>query len=190
MGRHSSPEQSHFYRSFAGWVIVWVAIAVVAGISVWFLVTQLGGPEVTRPLAEGRDRERAEEVDPEPTVSGARVAAVAETPEATPTPVPTDTPSQDVELITDGVSIQVLNGTQDVSAGQTMADKLEGLGFSIVAVEESSQPYEATTVFWSTEASRDAAIALADKHGWAAEAKPANLSDEVSVHVVVGADEV
>lgn len=190
MGRHSSPEQGHFYRSFAGWVTVWVAIAIVAGISVWFLVTQLGGPAVTRPLAEGRGGERAEQPDPQPTVSGARVAAVAETPEAAPTPVPTETPSQDVELITDGITVQVLNGTQDGAAGQTMADRLADLGFSIVAVEESSQPYEATTVFWSTEASRDAAIALADKHGWAAEAKPGNLSDEVSVHIVVGADEL
>lgn len=189
MGRHSSPEQGHFYRSFAGWIVVWAVIAGVAGIAVWFLVAGLGGPDVTRPIAQGRDRARAEEPDPEPTVSGARVAAVS-TPPASPTSTPTPTPTEEVELNTEGISVQVLNATSDASAGQTMADRLSELGYGVVAVEESSQPYELTTVFWSTDASREAATALAQRNGWVAEPKPGNLSPEVSLHVVVGADEV
>lgn len=192
MGRHSSPEQGHFYRSFAGWIVVWAVIAGVAGIAVWFLVAELGGPDVTRPIAQGKDRVRAEapEPEPEPTVSGARVAAVSTPPASPPAPTPMPTPSQEVELITEGISVQVLNATSDGSAGQTMADRLSELGYEVVAVEESSQPYELTTVFWSTDASREAATAVAERHGWVAEPKPANLSPEVSLHVVVGADEV
>lgn len=192
MGRHSSPEQSHFYRSFIGWVGLWVLIAVVAGAAVWSIVAALGGPDAQRPIAADRERDTSDRAPvPEPTVSGARIVNVAETPTPEPTATPTpEAPDDDVKLITEGVSVQVLNGVADAGAGQAMADRLAELGYTVVAVEESSRPYPQTTVFWSTEASREAATALADRHGWRAEAKPANLADSVSLHVVVGADEV
>lgn len=197
MGRHSSPNQGHFYRSFAGWVFLWAVIATVTGAAVWFIVAALGGPSAQRPVAAASDKN--EKAAPAPTVSGIRIAATpepSETPEAaeTPDPVPSATatqePSEEVELITEGISVQVLNGTAAPAAGQTMAERLAQLGFEIVAVEESSRGYDQTTVFWSSDATRDAATALAERHGWVAEPKPANLSDEVSLHVVVGSDEI
>jgi hypothetical protein len=188
MGRHSSADQRHFYRSFAGWVMLWAVIAVVAGVAVWFIVGALGATDVQRPIAAGRGK--AERPVPAPTVSGVRIAATPETPQPAPTPMETEAPPEDVELITKGISVQVLNGTSDPSAARTMADELSGLGFTIIAVEDSSQPYAQTTVFWSTDASQDAAVALAESNGWVAEPKPANLADTVSIHVVVGADEV
>lgn len=190
MGRHSSADQGHFYRSFAGWVVLWAVIAAVTGAAVWFLVTELGGPDLQKPVASERDRTKNDGASPTPTVSGARIAAATETPTPTPTPTPTEPTGDDVKLITEGVSVQILNGTADPGAAQAMADRLGGLGYSVVAVEESSRHYPRTTVFWSAESSREAAEALAGRHGWAAEAKPANLSDEVSLHVVVGADEI
>ena len=190
MGRHSSPDQGHFYRSFFGWIGLWAMIAAVTGIAVWFVVGALGGPEAKNSVAAEAPVEPIEE--PEPTVQGSRVVNEPESDTETPAP---DEASEDVgedkdvKLITEGVSVQVLNGTTNAAAAQAMGDKLSGLGYSVVAVEESSRVYNETTVFWSTEASRDAAVALAERFGWLAEPKPANLSDTVSFHVVVGADE-
>lgn len=187
MGRHSSADQGHFYRSFAGWVMLWAVIAAVAGVAVWFIVGALGANEMQRPLAAERNKGDKEAV-PAPTVSGIRIAAPPETPQPAPTPSDTEAAPEDVELITEGISVQVLNGTADPAAARTMADELSGLGFTIIAVEDSSQLYPQTTVFWSTDASQDAAEALAERNGWVAEVKPANLADTVSLHVVVGAD--
>ena len=183
MGRHSSPSQGPFYRSIVGWAALWVTIAVITGISVWLIVNTIGGPEVS-PTAAIESRETAEP-DPEPTeVSTDDPVIVAS---VSPTPEPAETES--TELITEGVTVQVLNGTSQPDAGEAMADRLGGLGYTVVTVEESSQIYEETTVFWSTEESREAAEALAGRFGWQAEPKPENLSSGVSVHVVVGADE-
>lgn len=181
MGRHSSPSQGPFYRSIAGWAALWVTIAVITGIAVWLTVTTIGGPEVT-PTAATEPRETSEP-EPEPTEESTDdpviVASVSPTPEETRTP----------ELITEGVTVQVLNGTAQPDAAQTMADRLGGLGFTVVTVEESSRTYQETTVFWSSDASREAAEALAVRFGWVAGPQPGNLSTSVSLHVVVGADE-
>ena len=191
MGRHSSPEQGHFYRSFFGWVGLWAMIAMVTGIAVWFVVGAVGGPNVRQSIAAdaGRPSEQKEPEVPAPTVSGAVIAKETATP-AAPSPEPTSEGGvKKIELITEGITVQVLNGTGDARAAQALADKLTGLGYTVIAVEESSRLYEETTVFWSAEATRDAAVALSDRFGWVSDAKPANLSEDVSFHVVVGADE-
>ena len=191
MGRHSSPQQGHFYRSFFGWVGLWAMIAMVTGIAVWFVVGAIGGPNTRTSVAADAPAadEQDEPVEPAPTVSGAVITNEPPSPSPSPEP-PQEDAAKDTKLITEGVSVQVLNGTADAGASQALADKLAGLGFTIIAVEESSRMYPETTVFWSTDASRDAAVALATRFGWVSEPKPANLSDGVSVHVVVGADEL
>jgi hypothetical protein len=93
-----------------------------------------------------------------------------------------------VRLITEGITIQVLNGTADPEAGTAMADELTKLGFQVVTVESTSKPYTETTVYWSVPDATKAAEALADKREWVADEKPANLADTVSLHVVVGRD--
>ena len=183
MGRHSAPRQTVFYRSVAGWVVPWVLIAAVTGTSVWFAVDALGGSAL----------------EASPTPSPTRVSrAAAPTPTPTPTPAQAEASAQprsrsgarrDVKLITNGVTAQVLNGTASPAADDLMADRLADLGFSVVSVESSSKAYPDTTVFWSTGAAEAAAEALARRFGWIAQPKPDNLSDEVSLHVVVGADE-
>ena len=189
MGRRSSPDQGPFYRSFFSWIGLWAMIAAVTGIAVWLLVGAIGGGEPQRSVASAPTAE--EEADPDPTVSGLRVAAE---PDPTPTEDPversTSEPKEEpVKLITKGVTVQVLNGTMKPNAALAVADRLSSLGYSIVTVEESSRVYSETTVFWSSDASREAATALAEHFGWVAEPKPANLADTVSLHVVVGADE-
>ncbi|MDQ3939967.1 MAG: LytR C-terminal domain-containing protein [Actinomycetota bacterium] len=179
MGRHSSSDQAPFYRSFIGWIAVWVAIAVITVGAVWVIVKAIGGPETTPNTLAG-----AEGPSPEPTV-----AEDPSTIAATPSPRATPTTAEDVQLITDGITVQVLNGTAQPKAAPTMADRLTGLGYTVVAVEESSRAYPETTVFWSADDFRDAAEALAARFGWDAAPKPGNLSPEVALHVVVGADE-
>ena len=192
MGRHSSPNQAPFYRSFMSWFGLWVLIAAVTGVAVWIFVGAVGGDDARQSIAAERTVE--ETPDPDPTVSGLRVADES-TPEPVETPEPRETrkpkrnKNEDTKLITDGVTIQVLNGTLNSGAAQAVADRLSGLGYTVVAVEESSRAYSDTTVFWSTDASREAAEALAERMGWLAQPKPANLAETVSFHVVVGADE-
>jgi len=191
MGRHSSPNQGPFLKSFFGWLGLWLMIAVVTGVGVWLTVAAIGGPEARRSVAsEAREPEREQAADrsPAPTVSGALITT--ETPAVeTPARVPAEEPREKKKLVTEGMSVQVLDGTTSATAAQGLADRLAGLGYTVVAVEEASRTYQETTVFWSTESSREAALALAERFGWVAEPKPANLSPDVSLHVVAGADE-
>jgi hypothetical protein len=182
MGRHSNPEQGPFYRSVIGWVIPWLLIAGVVGFAVWIAVDLIGGDEVKPPAAANESPTPRRSPSPKES----ELVIASPTPEETPEPDKTPKP----ELITDGITVQVLNGTSNLDADDRMADKLAGLGFTIEAVEGSSKSYDLTTVFWSYPESEEAARALAERFGWVVEMKPANLSDTVAIHVVVGADEL
>jgi hypothetical protein len=92
-------------------------------------------------------------------------------------------------LITEGISVQILNASGTAGAEEAMSDRLERLGFDVAAVAPASTEYPETTVFWSFEESKPAARALANRFGWVAEPKPDNLSATVDIHVVVGEDE-
>ncbi|HEV2757603.1 MAG TPA: LytR C-terminal domain-containing protein [Actinomycetota bacterium] len=190
-GRHSSPDQLHFYKSVAAWFLPWVLIAVVVGTAVWIAVEAVSGATGGSSSASATASATPEPTEePEPTAAPATPSPEATEPSAEPTPEPTKEPKEDeAPLITEGVTVQVLNATELADADDRMADKLSKLGFTVVAVESASSRYEETTVFWSTDASQEAAERLADKFGWVAEAKPENLSTTVSLHVVVGADE-
>jgi LytR cell envelope-related transcriptional attenuator len=192
MGRRSSPNQWPFYRSVFSWFVPWALVAVIVGIGVWIAVDALSGgasnPKPSAALAGGT-----------PTTSPSRTAVKARktpTPSMTkshaPSPKPHQTPtpqkSPKARLITQGITVQVLNGTSDASAAQRMADRLARAGFHIVAVAGASRPYPRTTVFWAHPSAEPAAKALAAHFGWVANPKPANLSAEVAIHVVVGAD--
>jgi outer membrane biosynthesis protein TonB len=190
-GRHSSPDQLHFYKSVVAWFLPWVLIAVVVMTAVWIAVEAVSGATGGSSSASASATATPEPTEePEPTPEPETPEPSAD-PSAEPTPEPTKEPKEDEEpLITEGVTVQVLNATESADADDRMADQLSKLGFTVVAVESASSRYEATTVFWSTDASKEAAERLADKFGWVAEVKPENLSTTVSLHVVVGADEV
>lgn len=187
MGRHSKPEQGPFYRSVLGWVVPWVLIAAVVGGAVWVAVGFVGGDEVRPSSANGHPTSTTDEPKPEPSESEIVLAS----PEPTDEPEPEETESDEPDrpLITDGITIQVLNGTSVAAADDAMADRLGGLGFEIVAVEPSSASYPRTTVFWSYPEAQEAAERLAARFDWVAEEKPGNLSGTVALHVVVGEDE-
>jgi hypothetical protein len=206
MGRHSSDRQFRFYRSVAGWLLPWALVAAVAVTAMWIAVDAIGQEDLdARPpgaAAEGREASPSPSRSPSPSAS----------PSARPTPdasgggegeggeggnaeapatngenegQPRDRPRP---LITDGISVQVLNGTSSPTAGDAMAARLGDLGFTIEVVAGAT-PYDQTTVFWSFENAAPAARRLASRFGWIAAPKPANLSAAVDIHVVVGADE-
>ncbi|MGH2757306.1 MAG: LytR C-terminal domain-containing protein [Actinomycetota bacterium] len=186
MGRHSSPEQGPFLRSIMGWTLPWVMIAAVVLVAVWVAVDAVGGNDLdASPTARETATEPARETPtPEET-------EVEPTPEETPTPEPTrkQNDGRETALITEGITVQVLNGTGDPGADDRMAARLGELGFEVVAVEGSSRQYPETTVFWSFPEAREAAEALAQRFDWASGPKPTNLSSTVDLHVVVGRDE-
>ncbi|MEA2505511.1 MAG: LytR cell envelope-related transcriptional attenuator [Actinomycetota bacterium] len=181
MGRRSSPNQWPFYRSVVSWFIPWAVVAAIVGIGVWVAVDALsGGPQNSRPgstLAAGRSS---------PSASGsAAKASPGQSPSAMSSPKPAHSKPP---LITHGITVQVLDATSDPAAGQRMAQRLAARGFKIVAVGPSITLYPHTVVFWAYPSAKPAAKALAAHFGWKAAPKPANLSPQVAVHVVVGAD--
>jgi hypothetical protein len=187
MGRHSKPEQGPFYRSVLGWIVPWVLIAAVVGGAVWFAVGVVGGDEVKPTSANDQDESPSPDPEPEPTET--KVVVASPEPSDEPEPEPEETKAPKEELITDGITIQVLNGTSDAAADDAMAERLRSLGFDVVAVEASSVSYPNTTVFWSYPEAQEAAERLAARSGWKVEQNTNNLSDTVAIHVVVGGDE-
>jgi hypothetical protein len=156
-------------------------IAIVVGVGVWIVVDYIGRPDI---------RTSTSAASPTPTRTRvAERASPTETPEPVETPTPKPTRNKNVRLITNGVTVQVLSGSDSPEAGEAMAARLSGLGFAIITVETSSKKYKTTTVYWSFPQAQKAAEALAQRFGWVAGEKPKNLADTVSLHVVVGRDE-
>ncbi|HWL65291.1 MAG TPA: LytR C-terminal domain-containing protein [Actinomycetota bacterium] len=189
MGRHSSGRQWPFVRSIIGWSLPWLLIAGVVAVGVWMIVDYTNRPE-TGPTAAREEEPTPEETisfEPEPKEEES-ITPIEETPE--PKKEKERSPDRDSKLIVEGVTVQVLNGTKAPEAGDEMAARLGELGFQIVAVETTSKNYRDTTVFWSFPEAERAAKRLAARFGWAVDEKPGNLADTVSLHVVVGKDEL
>lgn len=187
MGRHSSPEQGPFVRSVLTWFLPWALLGAVALTAVWFAVDAVGRDELeTRPPPPSV--EASATPTPTPTPSPSPEATPEDEPSATATAQPRATKEATTELITD-VTVQVLNGTSSSEADDAMADRLARLGFDVIAIDSANTSYPQTTVFWSYPQAQEAAQRLAARFGWAADVKPDNLSTQVALHVVVGADE-
>lgn len=181
MGRHSSPSPWAFYRSLVAWMLPWIFVAVAVATGIWFSVNALGNDDI--------DPSSSTAQAPDPTRSPTPQAAETTPPRrASPTAEPEPSPSPTAALITEGITVQVLNATADESADDRMADELADLGFEVISVVGAAVPYEETTVFWSGDEWVDAAQALASRYGWETGLKPDNLSPTVSLHVVVGDD--
>lgn len=197
MGRRSAPDQGPFYRSVATWALPWLLVAVVVGAAVWIAVGSIGG-DVAPLGARSPSPSPAGEQDASPTPTPTPTPEAEPTDEPDPTPKPTPSRERrerkerdEDELITDGVTVQVLNATGGVTgAGAAMGERLDDLGYEVVVVDTAVVVRDRTTVHWSTEAGRPAAQALAKRFGWLAAPKPPDLSATVTLHVLVGRDEV
>lgn len=183
MGRHSSPSQFHYYRSIFGWFLPWALVAAVVGVGVWVGVDVLGGDEIQEPPAPAV----ASSPSPEETAIPSPTPTVSEEPE--PEPEPEQPKKSEPKLITEGITVQVLNATtSNPDADDQMADKLASLGFDVIAVGGANRVYQETTVFWSFAEAEKAAERLAARFGWGVAPKPSNLSTTVDLHVIVGED--
>ena len=199
-GRHSANDRISFYRSAFLWFLPWTVLAVVALGATWIAIDALGNDAAPR-TSETRG-------DKAPSGGGAPGGSAGD-PSGDPEPAEDPEPmkdrkknekndekdktsgggGEDVELVADGISLQVLNGTDQPGLDDAWADKFEGLGFEIAAVN----PYTSTKktiVYWSSVDSQEAARLLGDRFGWSAQPKPEELSGEVDVHVFLGADEL
>ena len=93
-------------------------------------------------------------------------------------------------LVTGGVSVQVLNAARSRPTTLGVARRLRRADFDVAVINPAAVRYRRTTVFWSRAAGKPAAVALAKRYGWKAAHKPRNLSRSVTIHVVVGTDEM
>ncbi len=165
----------------------WAMIVALFGIGAWVAVSALRPDDLTTTPVQ---KEQATTPSPFPeSPSPTEQPAPTETPEPLDNPSPQPTEEEQPVLITEGVSVQVLNGAGDADADDTMADRLTRLGFAVTAINEASKLYPQTTVYWSYPQAQEAAVALAERFEWRAAPKPANLAASVALHVVVGRDE-
>lgn len=158
-------------------MLPWVLIAALIGVGLWFV----GRREPGRVTAEPS-------------------SATSPTPDESASPAPSPSPSpsggrgedrggQARPLITDDVTVQVLDSIGSAGAQDRMVDRLVALGFEVPFVAGASTTYPSTTVFWSYPEAEAAARRLAERFGWKVGPKPGNLSSGVMIHVVVGRDE-
>jgi hypothetical protein len=189
VGRHSSTDRWPFLRSVTGYAVPWVVIAALVGVAVWIAVGAVGGDPVSVGDASSETSPSAES-----------------SPAPSPTPAPTGTPGDEVarkdkkegggrittpddELVTSGILVQVLNGTGGIEgAAEMMANRLTRLGYEIYAIN-TGLTIDRTTVYWTTDPGKEAAISLAAHFGWDVRVAPPSLSEEVDIAVVVGPDE-
>lgn len=195
-GRHSANDQISFYRSAFLWFLPWTVLAVVALGAVWIAIDALGNDAAPR-TSESKDGKDSSGGG----APGGSAGDPSRNPESAEEPGSTKdrkkdekdknpgAGGEDVELVTDGVSLQVLNGTDRPDLDDAWAKKLESLGFEIAAVNPYTSTKE-TIVYWSNEDVREAAELLGERFGWSAQTKPEELSAEVDVHVFLGADEL
>jgi hypothetical protein len=191
VGRRSAKEQGPFYFSVLGWLLPWALIAAIVGVAVWVAVAKLGEDDVDVPRAQP-----ARDASPSPTPTETETPEPAPTPTKMPEPKRKERPKEKEEtgegdLITEGVTVQVLNATGGVPGeAEDMAGRLTGLGYEISAIGTAVLEKNRTVVYWSDPQWKDAAQALAERFDWRSAPKPDDLSSTVSIHVMVGSDEV
>lgn len=112
-------------------------------------------------------------------------------PEGDVAPFPEDAEPEEPEgLVPEDISVQVLDGYREDggAAAAGVVEELEAAGFRVVA-ENPAIPYEETAVFWASDAFEEEARMVAEALGVTdVREQPGNLSANVAVHVVVGAD--
>ena len=98
-------------------------------------------------------------------------------------------PAGEREFAPDSVTIQVLDGYQadGGAAASAVAASLREDGYRVVA-ENPSLRYEVTTVLWTSGHEAQARQVASDLGAAEVRQQPGNLSEQVQVHVVVGAD--
>jgi hypothetical protein len=165
------------------WAVT-AAVALGSGLAIGYIGNPAASlPATPRPVAT-------------PSESATPAAANTPTDRVTPAPSPAQSATKEQtstgpgnQIITDGVTVQVLNASGRGKADNAVTQELRHLGFDIVAVNPAAKIYTKTTVFWSEPSGKPAAQALAERFHWKSGPRPKTLSKSVTTHVVVGEDE-
>jgi hypothetical protein len=117
-------------------------------------------------------------------------APVTVTPAPTVPPATPGQPSPAAPVSLEGVTVQVLNGTNEDGLAAGTAQDLEQLGVEIISVGNAARTYPITTLFFRPSDSEPIAQALAETQFPGAKLEPAtnNLEPDVQVTVVLGED--
>lgn len=133
--------------------------------------------------------------DPSPSVADVAPTVPAEpTPTAPPLVEPTTPPVIEATTppagqVGEGVSVQVLNGTDDQALFDDVVATLVELGYDVTEAGRARTDYDQTTIFATAgqEAQADA-LQQADPRFTVIGENPGNLTTELDIHVVVGSD--
>lgn len=212
MGRHADPDPRHFRRSLAtAFTRAALALGVVVGLFAALSTiggdvpedgpVMLGGPDTSE---DGALPEGPEDVPPPPPDPTPQPHLTA-TPTPDPAPGTDNTPGSDdtadepsaedaddalvaAAPVPQETRVQVLDGVNDPARLAELVEALEALGYEIVATNPASTDYAVTTVLYS-EGHETAAQALQVREPRVAALRASpGLSDQVDLHVVLGAD--
>lgn len=129
--------------------------------------------------------------EPSPSPTGPTTEPSAEpSPEPSPTATSEPTPEDGDRIDPSSISVQVLDAVLDDGGAKAeeVAARLRADGYRVVAVNKASRRYENTTAMF-TPGYRPQAEQIADEYDFpAVQEQPGNLSEQVQVHVVVGAN--
>ncbi len=184
MGRHDSRDPRPFYTSLGG--------AILRGLLALFV--SFGFYAVLQTFRDGRQPAEPtvamnpnEQPPPTPAVVASEVPSPVgnrSTP-ADPTEAEAVEPEQPQPA---QETVQVLDAGAGSRRTDEVVERLELLGYEIVAVNKATRTFDATTVYYSS-GYQSAALALQERDERFAEIEPNRiLSDEVDLHVVVGTD--
>lgn len=149
-------------------------------------------PELTA-TAEPTDEpdvEPTEAVTDEPSPVVTETATEAPSPTPTSEPSPTATAPATGEFDPSEISVQVLDAVLDDGgeASKRVMEELQADGYRVVARNQAVKRYDVTTVMY-TAGNEAKARQIAAQYGFSrVEPQPGNLSEQVDIHLVVGAD--
>lgn len=176
-GSHEPESRSGFYFSVTTAVLR--AGLVIAAVVLGVFVLTKAFPE------EGTDAQTQIPVTSSPSPG---VTSSPTTVSPTTSPGQAQSPAAPVSL--EGVTVQVLNGTNEDGLAASTAQNLEQLGVKISGVGNAARTYPITTLFFRPSDSQPIAEALATAEFPGAKLEPAtnNLEPDVQVTVVLGDD--
>jgi hypothetical protein len=163
------------------------ALVLVAFLAVFTIVDRMSAPDGTRRTAAAPPASAAPD-----TRAAARTTTAAPTTTRAPTttaPSTTRRPTGSTRRPAGGVTVQVLNGVWVAGLAHRVASQVGAAGYDVVAANTALGSFSSSRVYY-TPGHRADAEAFRDRFPAFSrvEPAPANLSDRVALHVVIGKD--
>ena len=163
------------------------ALVLVAFLAVFTIVDRMSAPDGTRRTAAAPPASAA----PDTRAAAATTTAAPTTTRAPTTTAPPTTrrPTGSTRRPAGGVTVQVLNGVWVDGLAHRVASQVGAAGYDVVAANTALGSFSSSRVYY-TPGHRADAEAFRDRFPAFSrvEPAPANLSDRVALHVVIGKD--